>query len=371
MSRPLLSYLSRHGMSVDRLPHAAFADLPTPVEAQPGLGAAIGHADLWVKRDDLTGQVYGGNKVRKLEFLLAEAQARGAKSVLTFGAAGSNHCLATATYARQLGLGCTAMLVPQINAHSVRRNLLADQRAGARLEYRSGRAGIALGVLGQFRRDFAAYSVFPSVFPAGGSSPTGCLGYVNAALELAEQVAAGQCPEPAVIYVASGTMGTAVGLLAGLELTPLRTRVVAVAVTTAPYTSASKGVKLFDAVQRLLHTLAPALPVRAFPHARFDLRHEFLGECYAMYTPESVAAMRLARETAGLHLEGTYTGKALAGLQADAAAGRLGTGPVLFWNTYNSRPLDVDPSNDDYRVLPAALHRYFEEPVQPLDQGGA
>jgi len=370
MRRPLLEYLAARGVTTDALPHIAVATLPTPVEALPALGGAIGVPQLWVKRDDVTGTPYGGNKVRKLEFLLAEALARGAKSVLTFGAAGSNHCLATATYAQQVGLGCTAMLVPQINAHSVRRNLLADLKVGANLDYRNGKPGVALGVLGHFQREFMAHGCFPSVFPAGGSSPTGCLGYVNAALELADQVASGVCPEPEAIYVASGTMGTAIGLLVGLGLTPLKTKVVAVAVTTAPYTSAAKAEKLHAAVQRLLHALCPEILLTRFPAERFSLREEFLGECYGKYTPESVAAMKLAKEHAGLKLEGTYTGKALSGLRADAAAGRLGAGPVIFWNTYNSRPLDVDPTGDDYRALPPGLHSYFTDPVQELDTGG-
>lgn len=359
MRRPLLEFLRQQGMPPGALPHVAVAELPTPVACLDG---------LWVKRDDVTGTPYGGNKVRKLEFLLAEALARGAKSVLTFGAAGSNHCLATATYAQQVGLGCTAMLVPQINALSVRRNLLADHKTGAKLDYRSGRGGVALGVLGHFRREFTAHGCFPSVFPAGGSSPTGCLGYVNAALELAEQVAAGECPEPRDIYVASGTMGTAIGLLVGLGLTSLKSKVVAVAVTSAPYTSAAKAEKLFGATQRLLNTLVPGIPLTPFPAERFTLREDFLGECYAKYTPESVAAVRYAAEHYGLKLEGTYTGKALAALLADMATNTPGAdSPTLFWNTYNSRTLDVDPTGDDYLALPPGLQSYFTESVQPLD----
>lgn len=366
-TRPLLDYIASHGGPLGTLPHVSFAELPTPVEAHPDAAAALGLAALLVKRDDLSGTAYGGNKVRKLEFLLGDAQARGARAVLTFGAAGSNHCLATATYARALGLRCVAMLVPQHNAHSVRRNLLAGFARGSQLDLRGNRLAIALGTAAHFREEHAATGTWPSVFPAGGSSPVGCLGYVNAALELAEQVAAGDCPEPDIIYVASGTMGTCIGLLLGLALTPLRTRVCAVAVTSAPYTSEKKASKLFEATNRFLNEHCPGVPLFPFPTERFSLRTEFLGQEYALYTPEGMAAVAHAQEHLLLKLEGTYTGKTYAALLADARDGTLTGKRVLFWNTYSSADLNPEIANLDYHSLPEPLHRFFEESVQPLD----
>lgn len=366
-TRPLLEFITRQGAAPGALPHVSFAELPTPVDTHPDAAQELGLGALLVKRDDLTGKAYGGNKVRKLEFLLGDAQARGAKSVLTFGAAGSNHCLATATYARTLGLRCVAMLVPQHNAHSVRSNLLAGFARGSQLDLRGNRLAVALGTAAHFREEYAATGTWPSVFPAGGSSPVGCLGYVNAALELADQVAAGACPEPDVLYVASGTMGTCVGLLLGLALSPLRTRVCAVAVTSAPYTSDKKTPKLFEATNRVLHDLYPKIPHLPFPAERFSLRTEFLGQEYALYTPEGMAAVADARAHLHLKLEGTYTGKTYAALLADARSGKLAGQNVLFWDTYSSADLSPEIAQLDYHALPEPLHRFFEDPVQPLD----
>ena len=366
-TRPLLNHIATQGGDPAALPHVSFAELPTPVDAHPNAARDLGLGALLVKRDDLTGTAYGGNKVRKLEFLLGDAQARGARTVLTFGAAGSNHCLATATYARALGLRCVAMLVPQHNAHSVRRNLLAGFARGSQLDLRGNRLAVALGTAAHFRAEHAATGTWPSVFPAGGSSPVGCLGYVNAALELADQVAAGECPEPDVIYVASGTMGTCAGLLLGLALSPLRTRVCAIAVTSAPYTSEKKAPKLFEATNRLLHDRCPQVPLLPFPGDRFSLRTEFLGQEYALYTPEGMAAVDYAKEHLHLKLEGTYTGKTMAALLADARSGALSGKRVLCWDTYSSADLSPELNGLDYHALPAPLHRFFEEPVQPLD----
>lgn len=365
--RPLLAALYAGGGRP--LPWLPLSALPTPLTEARGLAGVLGCASFHVKRDDLTNARYGGNKVRKLELLLADAQARGAKTVLTFGAAGSNHCLATAIHGAAAGFRCISMLVPQHNAHSVRRNLLCGHRAGAVLDLRLGKARVALGTAAHFKDALLGEGIFPSVFPPGGSSPLGALGYVNAALELAEQVAAGDCPEPDVLYVASGTMGTCVGLALGLSLTPLKTRVMGVAVTKPPYTSEAKATALHGSMAKLLGGLAPGLAAGIAPlSGNFTLRQGFLGEDYALYCEAGMEAVRLAHDLAGLKLEGTYTGKALSAALHDGRAGALRGKHVLFWNTYNSADFSAEIAELDYHELPAALHRFFEEPVQPLDE---
>jgi len=342
-------------------PHVVLASLPTPVAPLP-LPEAAGGA-VYVKRDDLSAAPYGGNKVRKLEFLLGSAVACGAGAVLTFGAAGSNHALATAIYARQLGLRAISMLVPQPNARSVRRNLLRGHLAGARLLHYSGRSRVALGTLAQFRRERREHGQFPHVFPPGGSSPEGCLGFVNAAFELRAQVDAGLLPAPDRVYVASGTMGTCIGLLIGLGAAGLPAEVVAVRVTDPPYTSPAKARRLYDATKKYLRRAVPDFPDTPFPEDPFTLRHEFLGERYGVHTEAGRAAVARARAL-GLELEGTYTGKAFAALLADAAAGDLRGRTALFWNTYNSHDFSAEIGGMDYRALPKDLHPYFEDAVQ-------
>jgi len=348
--------------------HRAFASLPTPLEHAAALGEAIGCPALYIKRDDQTGEEYGGNKVRKLEFLLAEAHLQEARTVLTFGAAGSNHCLATAIYARRLGLRCIAMLVPQHNARSVRSNLLWAHAVGSELDLRLGKARIATGVLGHFRREWSAHGVFPSVLPPGGSSPLGCFGYVNAALEIARQVEEGRMPMPDALYVASGTMGTCVGLLVGFQLAGIKTRIEAIAVTKPPYTDEKKAVRLHRAVMHELASRAPEISPLDFPHDQFRLRHDHLGEDYALYTQEAINAKELAQTQAGLRFEGVYTGKAFAAVVADGKAGHLRDKTVLFLNTYNAVQPPANVQQSDYHHLPPALHRFFEDDVQPLDR---
>jgi D-cysteine desulfhydrase len=323
---------------------------------------------LYIKRDDVSGKTYGGNKVRKLEFLLAEALRQGRKQVLTFGAAGSNHALATALYARQLGLGCVSMLVPQPNARSVRRNLLRGCRAGAELHLAPGMFAAACATLWQLGRHGAFERQFPYLIPPGGSSPVGMVGFVNAGLELKAQIDAGQIPEPDYVYAASGTMGTVVGLLLGLKVAGLRSKVIAVRVTAPQFSSMRKARGLFAATNTLLHRADALFPEIDFPESDFEFRHEFYGSLYALYTEAGMQAVRRLHEEEGIKLEGTYTGKTFAAVLADTAAGRLRGKTALFWDTCNSRDFGDDVANLDYHALPKAFHHYFEEEVQPLDR---
>jgi len=356
----------------DRLPYVALGDFPTPVQRLERLEETLPAGNqplpaLYVKRDDLSGKPYGGNKVRKLEFLLGQALGEGRKSVMTFGAAGSNHALATAIYARQLGLQSISMLVPQPNAHSVRRNLLMSLRVKAELHHRGGMAALVPASLIQLFRHAIEDGKLPQIIPPGGSSPMGMIGFVSAGLELKQQIDAGELPAPDCVYAASGTMGTVVGLLLGLKAAGLATRVVAVRVTDPKFTSMRKARRLFKATDKILHKADPAFPMIPFPQADFELRHDYYGAEYALYTPEGIKAVERMKETEGVKLEGTYTGKTLAALLGDIEDGRLCGKTVLFWNTYNSYDLQNEIEAVDYRRLPQVFYRYFEEEVQPLD----
>lgn len=351
----------------ETLPYTPLGDFPTPVMPLANLAELIGVAGLYVKRDDLSAALYGGNKVRKLEFLLGQALRDGRKWVLTFGAAGSNHALATALYAREAGLKSISMLIPQPNAHYVRRNLLMSHRAGAELHHSGGMASIVFASLFQYLRHAARDRRFPMLIPPGGTSPIGMVGFVAAGLELRQQIEDGVLPEPDRLYAASGTMGTVIGLLLGVAAAGLRTRVVAVRVTQPQFTSMHKARRLFAAANALLHRADASFPRLAFPEDRLEFRHEFYGGEYARYTQEGMRAVGLVHDVEGLRLEGTYTGKTLAAVIADARSGVLQDKTALFWNTYNSRDLSGAIADVNYHDLPRALHRYFEEDVQPLD----
>jgi D-cysteine desulfhydrase len=299
-------------------------DFPTPVTEAvlPPSGARF-----WVKRDDLSSPHYGGNKVRKLEFLLA----RGRGPVVTIGALGSHHVLATAIHARRLGRGCVGLLVPRpMTAHAAAVQELLERYLdlvvrldGPPRRLRSlGPALRALGGPDGLRRAL--------LIPPGASSPMGTLGYVACGLELADQIAAGDCPEPARIYTALGTGGTAAGLALGLALAGARTEVVAVRVA-----SVAAGNRWFLGL--LAHRAFALLSRRGLATTRPGLRlrvdHRFAGPGYGHETPAARLAVAAAA-AAGLELETTYTGKALAALLEDRRiAGARRRETVMFLNT--------------------------------------
>lgn len=355
---------------VFNLPYLPLASLPTPVSAHPGAAADYGLAGLFVKHDEQTRPYYGGNKVRKLGFLLAHAKANAFPAVLTFGGAGSNHALATAVYARELGMRALLVLGPQHNSRHVRANLLCALAAQAALypcDWKDTATVTAQAVHDAWHADGRA----PFIIPPGGSSPLGTVGYVNAAFELRQQIAEGALPEPDAVYVASGTMGTCVGLALGMLAAGLKTQVVAVRVTKAPYTSLERAQALFTATHTLLANHDPDFPRIDWRQASFAVRDEFYGEEYALFTPAGMKAVSEAQEALDLQLEGTYTGKAFAGLLADAASGALTGKNVLFWNTYagDDTPLYADAAGQDWHNLPVPLQHYFTQPLQPLERG--
>jgi D-cysteine desulfhydrase len=315
----------------ERLPWEHLVSVPTPTEPAPALGP-----DVWVKRDDLTAAPYGGNKVRKLEFLLADARARGRRAVLTVGAAGSNHVLATGIYARALGFTAThAVLVPQPASDDVAKKRAAYGAQGIATSRVAATALAPFGLLARTTLALARGQGVPYAIGPGGSSPLGVLGYVAAGLELAAQVHAGVCPAPAEVWVPAGSCGTAAGLLVGLRLAALDARLCAVAVAPGPFVSARRIARLADAASALLVARGVALPPRARRFTASDVVFEAgeVGRGYGHETPAARAACARAAD-AGLALDTTYSGKALAAMLAR----RSGAAPVLFWLTYSSLP---------------------------------
>lgn len=343
-----------------RLPHVALGAWPTPLRQLSRLG---GRCRLYLKDDGLSGSLYGGNKIRKLEFLLADALARGAREVMTFGVAGSNHALATALYAEQLGLRSISILTPQRNARYVATNLLAQATTNAELHHYASESAARLGAEYQrlrHRRNGAVATI-----PGGGSSALGTIGFVSAAFELAAQIEAGLMPEPERLYVALGTMGTAAGLALGLRACGLRTEVVAVRVVREDIGNEAGLRALYELTNTRLRELEPGFPLVAYERVRIS--HAQYGSRYAVFTPAGMLARRRLHEQEGLRLEGTYTAKCMAALLEDLDSGALDGRTVLYWHTYNARDLGPRIAKADYRRLPQDFHGYFERPVQPLD----
>jgi D-cysteine desulfhydrase len=323
------------------------------VERAPALGQRLGIGSLYVKRDDVSGAVYGGGKTRKLELFLGEARRGGHATVITFGAAGSHHAVATAVYASALGMKAHLMLLPQPGDELVREALLADFRFGATIRLSPGLAGAEAAARRQLlaagdRRE-------PYVIPVGGSSPLGNVAFVNAAFELQRDVERGLLPEPDVVYLAMGTMGSAAGLALGLAALGSKTRVVAVRASSPGTSSAARLRAMIVATRDHLRAHDPSFPAVDPDRCAITIAGGQLGAGYGRSTRKGLAAIRIAEELAGLELEPTYTAKALAALIDDA--GSLSDQVVLFWNTQSSRRLDV--AGVDSHALPAALQGYF------------
>ncbi len=356
----------RYSGTRDALSRVPLALLPTAVQEAGDLAEVLGAGELWFKRDDTSGPIYGGNKVRKLEFLLGDAHAAGATDIITFGAAGSNHALATALYGTREGFAVHSMLMPQPNARYVRRNLLAAQSVGADLRiFEDGDHAVRAGI--RLKRKLAAEDRVPFVIPFGGTNARSTAGFVNAGLELGDQVAAGELPEPDLVFVAMGSMGTAAGIALGMRAAGMRTRVVGVPVVAYDVNTADNLLTAIVDAQAVLTAADPTFPRFAWEREDFSVATGFLGERYAQFTPEAMEAIGLAEKHAGVHLEGTYTGKALSALAAQGRAGALRGRRVLFWNTYNSRDIGALVGRGNAKRLPKRLRAYFEQDVQKLD----
>lgn len=318
----------------ERLPFVRLGEGPSPVRRLEGLDA--GGTEVWVKDEGAYGGPWGGNKVRKLEWVLADVRRRRRRTVLTFGALGTNHGLATALYARELGLGVALALVDQPVDDHVRAQLERLRASGATLHFTRTRARTVAVLPWLLARH--ASPLPPYLLPAGGSSPVGALGYVEVAFELAAQVEAGELPEPAWAVVAVGTGGTAAGLALGLRLAGLRTRVLAVVVNDMLRLDGGVLARLAGRSARLLRRRGATLPAGSADVAGgLVVTRNQLGAGYGHSTDESERAGEVAA-AAGLALDPVYTAKAFAAVLAEGTAGRLGGGPVLFVQTHGPRP---------------------------------
>jgi D-cysteine desulfhydrase len=296
------------------------AVLPTPLMHAERLARSLGRAEIWVKRDDLTGFMLAGNKARPLERLVAQALATGADTLVTGGGPASNYCAAAAAGARLAGLRCVIVLYGEEGA-PIHPNLALVRWHGAEVRFtgnpdRSSVDAVLEQVAGQVR----ARGGRPYVVPRGGATVVGALAYVDAGQELADQLAAVGA-RPATVLVAAGSGGTAAGLVALAAGGRHPWRVVAAAVSRSPEVTATRVLELARAAayHRGLHRPADA---------DVDVR-DARGPGYGLASAEGERAAELAAATEGLLLDPVFSAKALGTLLAD----RQLPGPVVFWHT--------------------------------------
>lgn len=350
---------------IGRLPWIPIGQWPTPISEVSRLSEAKGLRAVYFKREDLSHPECGGNKVRGLEILLADAQRRGAKRIVTLSAAGSHHIVKTAWHAGSLGIDTVGLVVPQPPAEYVRVNLLIGAALGVRYvpcNYVTLPVRLAVELLrghlpsaGATPPDGGTQNYY---IPPGGTSPLSVIGHVSAALELRQQVDAGRMPEPDYIYVALGSLGTAAGLAAGCALAGLRCRLVGVVTSHRWYCTRGRWARLARRTLGLLRRFDGSVPWPPIRTRDFIVIGTALGEGYGHRTAES---MELAAEAAALeqlHLDQTYTAKVLHGALEFIARERLQDRVHLFWHTFSQTNM---PPTDrgGRRELPRALERYL------------
>lgn len=321
------------------LPYVKLASTPTPVERLESLGAELGIPSLWIKRDDKSGTLYGGNKVRKLEFILAQALHQGYEQVWTVGALGSHHVLATSLYARELGLGPKALHFPQPLTRHVQQVLTALSTTRPELELIESKSAIPGALIKARLKEWLAQQDDPFFIPGGGSAPEGVLGYINAAFELARQIDEGLLPCPDVIYVAAGTCGTLAGLILGAQMAELPTQIIGVRVVDKVVANSLLTANLANRAAKILRSYDVSAPT--IQASQVQILDDFIGPGYGEPAPFGQSALKKARKSAALALDPTYTAKTFAGLIEHVRQSLRPPRNILYWHTLNS--VDLSP----------------------------
>ncbi|SPH18306.1 L-cysteate sulfo-lyase [Defluviimonas aquaemixtae] len=321
-------------MHLSRFPRVHLAHLPTPLEPMKRLSGELG-IDLWIKRDDCTGMSTGGNKTRKLEFLMGEALEHGADMVMTQGATQSNHARQTAAFAAKLGLTCHILLEDRTGYNYANYkgngNVLLDHLHGATTEsFPGGHDMVGEMERAAEKKRAEGHNVY--IIPGGGSNPTGALGYVNCALELVAQANDAGLKIDRVVH-ATGSSGTQAGLVTGLCAMNAGIPVLGIG-TRAPQQKQEQMVH--DLACKTAEKLGCTGVVR-----REDVlaNTDYVGEGYGLPTDSGIEAIRLFAELEGILLDPVYSAKGAAGLIELARKGTFKGERVVFLHTGGSAGL--------------------------------
>ena len=332
-----------------------------------GLGEApvhrlknLPHDNLWVKRDDLTSKEMGGNKVRRLEFILAEAVKQKQSHIITLGGIGSNHCLAVAKHCRKLGLRNTLCLFHQPISKNVLNTLKLFHLNGADIVY-SGSMWKAI---------FDFYLRLKIKYPgacfvaSGGASTFGILGAINAAMELKEQVDRGESPEPDYIFCPTASNGGMAGLILGCQLSGLKSRVLGVRTGGArlgpiPLNTPGTITGMMHKSIRFLKGKSNMIPDIKIPIP--ELIENYCGAGYGYPTESGNRATQLFLEKESIKLEPVYTAKTCAALLNLMNSDRFKNKMLLYWHTYHSLNLSEESSDVNTVELPLEIQYLFKK----------
>lgn len=320
-------------MDLSLFPRIQLGHFPTPLEPMANLSALLGGPRLWVKRDDCTGLSTGGNKTRKLEFLMAEAVALRADVVITQGATQSNHARQTVAAAAKLGMKCHILLEDRTGSkdpdYTDNGNVLLNRLHGATVEHRAGGSNMQQEMELVAER-LKSEGLRPYVIPGGGSTPVGALGYASAAMELVSQ-AAGRGLRIDHLVHATGSAGTQAGLVAGLHAINSDMKLLGIGVR-AP--REKQETMVYDLACRT----AEHMRLRGgVPREAVQANCDYVGAGYGLPTPGMLEAVELLARTEGLLLDPVYSGKGMAGLIDLIRKGHFkATDNVVFLHTGGS-----------------------------------
>lgn len=342
-------------MSIHSQPRLRLATLPTPLHELPRLRAALGGAGscprILIKRDDLTGLALGGNKARKLEFLLGDALKQGATVLITSGAVQSNHARLTAAAARVAGIKAALVLTSKSEHPAVQGNLLLDTLLGAEIHLIPANPDPLLAIgdaeaakIAEVADSLRGRGERPYVIPVGGSSPVGAFGYASGTLELLAQ--AFQMGEsPTHLYFGNGSRGTQSGLVLGKKMFSAPYQIQGIAVSGGGPEKTARGLEI-------VNTAASMLGIASGITAEDFLNDEgFVGPGYGVITPGCLEAINLFASSEGIFLDPVYTGKAAAGMIDHIRRGILAPdATVIFLHTGGTPGLfaradDLSPKN--------------------------
>lgn len=288
---------------IERLPRVRFANLPTPLEEMPRLSERLGGPRIWIKRDDLTGLVFGGNKVRKLEFEMAEALNKKADVIVTSGALQSNHAFATLAAARKLGLRAILLLRGE-EPDEYNGNLLLDRIFGAEIRFIRAESHETMEIMRKTAEELRNEGHNPYVIPF--SSPLGSVGYVNAFLELISQARDRGINVDYIIH-AAGSGGTQAGLVVGNKALKSGVKIIGIATES--------NSRLINVTGEIANKCAQLLGLDpSIGGEDITISTEFVGAGYGVVTEEIKETIRLVAETEGILLDPVYTAKAMTGL---------------------------------------------------------
>ncbi len=344
------------------IPWTSLGTFPTPVEKLESLGAKLGCDNLWVKRDDLSSDKMGGNKVRLMEFLLARMKADRKTVAISPGPLGSNQIMASAIYGRQLGVKIVGVFLEQCPTDYMCQHILIDQSMGVEFNHVKRPYFIPFSILYHYLRNTDWRRMRPPFYiPSFGSSATCALGYLNAMFELDRQIKSGESPEPDYIFVTAGTGGTMAGIELGKRLLGMKSKVVGVRITEWIACNERIIASIVNRAARLLLKSGADVPqIKARP-AEIAMVHDFFGGEYARITDEALEAKKLCSDLEDMTLDTTYTAKTMAAMMDYISSQGLEDKNILFWHTFNT--LDLSPFLDEKatpRNLPPSFQKYFQ-----------